>query len=71
MDIVLIGELIVSAVPLALSATIIVGISDASITWLSAVIMMPLLLLLREITPKRLAFGNRNCPAADLMSVAV
>lgn len=55
---ILIGNEFVNVSASVLSATIIIDLFGASNSWLNVVIMVPLLLLFGEITPKTLAYGN-------------
>ncbi len=55
---ILIGNEFVNVSASVLSATIIIEVFGAGNSWLNVVIMVPLLLLFGEITPKTLAFGN-------------
>ncbi len=55
---ILIGNEFVNVSASVLSATIVINLFGASNTWLNVVIMVPVLLLFGEITPKTLALGN-------------
>jgi putative hemolysin len=55
---ILIGNEFVNVSASVLSATIIIDLFGTSSSWLNVVIMVPMLLLFGEITPKTLAYSN-------------
>ncbi len=55
---ILIGNELVNVSASVLSATIIISLFGADKSWLNIIIMVPLLLLVGEITPKTLALAN-------------
>jgi len=61
---ILIGNEFVNVSASVLSATIVIDLFGASNSWLNVVIMVPVLLLFGEITPKTLALANNVAFAA-------
>ncbi len=64
---ILIGNELVNVSASVLSATIVIDLFGAANSWLNVLIMVPLLLLFGEITPKTLALAN-NVKFATLQS---
>ena len=67
---ILIGNELVNVSASVLSAVIIVQVFGVEMSWLNIVVMVPILLLVGEITPKTLAIGH-NVAFAGVQSIRI